>query len=658
MLELFTPEAIGWALFHSLWQGLALTVVWRIAVWIQRNRPAQHRYVAGCVTLLAMAAAIPATLLYRSTSPRNASSVRAVSTTSPHISPEPVKLQPGEIETEPGFIQFRRTSARSMTDRLVVAIEPLLPYCTAMWLVGFGVFGVIRVLKFGHTHRRFARCGRLPNDLLQRCDQLSQGLGVSKAVRFVCADFLDAPATIGWLSPIVLVPAALMAGLTPMQVQALIAHELVHIRHRDYLVNLLQVSVETVLFYHPCVWLVSTHVRAERERRCDEVASQGEWGVDGYSEAVLTLIGLRRGYLFAPSAAGGSILERLIYLRRLRGGRLHPVGLGGAAAVILLGVATTMYAGTPLVSYAQEIRLHEMYLQQTSADVVWPLSNASRATSDAWAKTVSEALAAAASGAGADDPRLGEFVTMSQRGGDPLVLWREFEPQITLRRFPWTRGEAFADWRYGSASDHHKLIRLLWSRAQRSASRADQVASARAALLAASLTQGRSPNVSLKELVAQPEFGSVSGLPAVEVTALRQYCSYRADVESRQIDALQDCRQALADGYGLNAFRAAFARLIDEDGGDANIDWELAVMAASVSTASRDRAAVFDTLRQFALRPRHLLLDRLLHEAWDSPLEPGEQLTGVIQAAAADDPVSRRLTLRRKAFLTPEAGSP
>ena len=83
---------------------------------------------------------------------------------------------------------------------------------------------------------------------------------------------VDVPTVIGWLKPVVLLPASALAGLSPNQVEAILAHELAHIRRHDYLVNLLQTLVETLLFYHPAVWWLSRRIRAERENCCDDLA--------------------------------------------------------------------------------------------------------------------------------------------------------------------------------------------------------------------------------------------------------------------------------------------------------------------------------------------------------------------------------------------------
>jgi uncharacterized protein (TIGR03435 family) len=103
-------------------------------------------------------------------------------------------------------------------------------------------------------------------------DQLKGRISVSPPVQLLVSGLLQAPAAIGWLRPIVLVPAGALAGLPPGQMEALLVHELAHVRRHDYLVHLVQSAVEAILFYHPTVWWISGHMRAERELCCDDIA--------------------------------------------------------------------------------------------------------------------------------------------------------------------------------------------------------------------------------------------------------------------------------------------------------------------------------------------------------------------------------------------------
>src|SRR5204863_9760498 len=97
-------------------------------------------------------------------------------------------------------------------------------------------------------------------------------MGFERVIRYCECDRLDAPAAFGWIRPVVLLPVRALSGLTEDQIEAVIAHELAHIRRLDCFVNLFQIAVETLLFYHPAVWWMSQRVRAERENCCDDEA--------------------------------------------------------------------------------------------------------------------------------------------------------------------------------------------------------------------------------------------------------------------------------------------------------------------------------------------------------------------------------------------------
>src|SRR5581483_9185864 len=92
---------------------------------------------------------------------------------------------------------------------------------------------------------------------------LSRRLGVTGRARVLISTWTGGPSVVGWLRPVILLPAAAIAGLSSDQLEAVLAHELAHIRRHDYLVNWLQIAVETLLFYHPAVWWISSRIREE-----------------------------------------------------------------------------------------------------------------------------------------------------------------------------------------------------------------------------------------------------------------------------------------------------------------------------------------------------------------------------------------------------------
>ena len=129
--------------------------------------------------------------------------------------------------------------------------QPWFTWVVAAWLGGVALLS-LRLLLGWTQVRRLARRGTEPPELWQaRIGEFSRLLGIAVPVRFRVTRYVQVPAVIGWLRPILLVPAAALADLAPQQLEALLLHELAHIRRHDYAVNLLQTFVETLLFYHP-----------------------------------------------------------------------------------------------------------------------------------------------------------------------------------------------------------------------------------------------------------------------------------------------------------------------------------------------------------------------------------------------------------------------
>src|SRR5205814_3969509 len=118
---------------------------------------------------------------------------------------------------------------------------------------------------------------------------------------------VDSPCVLGWLKPIILVPISATTGLSPQQIEGILAHELAHVRRNDYLVNLAQTVVETVLFYHPAVWWISRTIRQEREHCCDDIAAQTAGDARGYARALVAMEELRQAQQCEPMLVGGRL---------------------------------------------------------------------------------------------------------------------------------------------------------------------------------------------------------------------------------------------------------------------------------------------------------------------------------------------------------------
>jgi TonB family protein len=170
-------------------------------------------------------------------------------------------------------------------------------------------------------------------------------LGIARHVAIVESAIVQVPAVVGWLRPAIVVPASAIAGLSPAQFEAILAHELAHVRRADYLVNGLQCVVETLLFYHPAVWWISRQIRIEREHCCDDVAAELCADRLGYARALVSLEELRA----APSslvvaATGGDLLHRV---RRLvdPDRTATPRWSGGVCMTLILTAALVIVSG-------------------------------------------------------------------------------------------------------------------------------------------------------------------------------------------------------------------------------------------------------------------------------------------------------------------------
>src|SRR5205085_11492852 len=143
--------------------------------------------------------------------------------------------------------------------------------------------------------------------------RLARRLRVSRPVRLCASALVEVPTVVGWLRPVVLLPVCALTALSAPQLEALIAHELAHIRRHDYLCNLLQTIIETLLFYHPAVWWLSKRVRIEREHCCDDAAVAATGDVLVYARALTALEQLRRrpAPALVIAANGGSLMQRI-----------------------------------------------------------------------------------------------------------------------------------------------------------------------------------------------------------------------------------------------------------------------------------------------------------------------------------------------------------
>jgi TonB family protein len=293
---------VGWTLIHFVWQGAVIAAVTAAGLRLCRPSSAQARYAIACVGLATMLASPPAT------------AATAMFWTPGSLLESIGSVSAGpEVEAALRLPRINDQDLPSGAAATQVALGPLLLVVAWGWLAGVALLlarfagGCWRIQRL-----QFASIREPASRWQEVSDRLGARLRLGVAFRVVESMLVDAPTVIGWLRPIILLPVAALTNLAPGQIEAILAHELAHIRRRDYAVNLLQTVAETLLFYHPGVWWVSARVREEREYCCDDVAVAVCGEPREYAAALAELAAWRnRETALAVAATDGALLSRV-----------------------------------------------------------------------------------------------------------------------------------------------------------------------------------------------------------------------------------------------------------------------------------------------------------------------------------------------------------
>lgn len=325
---------LGWTLVHFLWQGALIAVLYGAVRSLARTARAEGRYLLACAALASMMAA-PIITCYAIGPPDAA----------PAVAADRTARVPGAIAAVPATLPAAVQASVPAAQR-----APWLEWAVGIWLIGASALSVRLLGGWLMAARlRWKLTRSAPLEWCQATERLRIRLGIARAVGLRVSAMVQSPVVIGALRPLVLVPVGMLTGLPAAQVEALLAHELAHIRRHDYLVNLLQSLAEAMLFYHPAVWWVSGHIRAEREHCCDDTAVAVSGDVLEYVNALTELAGSRREHLAAVAVNGGSLTGRIARLL----GEARPASGNGLARGTALGVV--LLAAASYGVFAQDV---------------------------------------------------------------------------------------------------------------------------------------------------------------------------------------------------------------------------------------------------------------------------------------------------------------
>jgi len=322
-------DSLGWAVLHSLWQGALAACIVYVVRNFTRERASEARYFTGIIMLCALLCAFIGTFLYY----YNTGATNGIA----------ANANIGQTIT-------LGLPSTNNTGNPLLQLGDYTGLIGMFWTACFAVLGVRYLSAFRLTHKlRTHGLSDLTEDCQARFRALVEASGVNPKVRAYFSEYVSSPITFGFLKPIVLVPTWFFTGMTVEQCEAVLLHELAHIRRHDYLTNILQIAIKTVFFYHPAVQFICKGLDTDREHACDDFAVMLTKNPEGLATALGTirLKAARDGGVFALAADGhdAPLMHRL---KRLMGTTSSRTGGKNMQSGTSRGLAATVMIGSAL----------------------------------------------------------------------------------------------------------------------------------------------------------------------------------------------------------------------------------------------------------------------------------------------------------------------
>ena len=256
-------DGVGTTLLHSIWQGGVVVVILSLVLYLLPRHNVQLKYWLSVTALTG--------LLFWTGYTLNHSIFAA--TISPSVVSGNISGVAFSNETVLSGNGINFHAIKAFINQQITAIKPYMDTLVLVWLLGV-LFFLLRLQGSIFYLKRLRSTGARSVPLVwqQKAIQLSERLGVGRTVQLLESKLVEVPMVIGHLKPVVLLPMGMLTGLTVAEVEAILAHELAHVKRYDYLINLVQTVVESLLFFNPAVWWISQTIRKHRELCCDDIA--------------------------------------------------------------------------------------------------------------------------------------------------------------------------------------------------------------------------------------------------------------------------------------------------------------------------------------------------------------------------------------------------
>lgn len=367
--SIFSSELLstfGWTIIHSVWiGGIVFLLAWML-LYLFRNGKANHRYLIAVGSLFAFLILVTVAFF----------KVNALQNINYGLN-----LSIGENFKNLSYNLIEASNLTYLTNNFSLAsienyINQNIPILVVIWLVGLLFFSLRFFGGLLYTYRMRSRSQKIADGELNNVlKQISQKIGLKSTVQIKETSLISSPMVIGFVKPIILLPLGMANGLSLHQVEAILFHEIAHIYRFDYLVNLIQSMVEVVLFYHPVVWWLSAHIRAERENICDDIAIKHTGSALDYAKALTNLQELDKQTPDIVLAFSNKKYRFMNRIRRLLGLPLIEnnlvEGLISSLLLIVSVILFTTHAG-PVFAQTNDMEILE---EESLSNIELPLVN-------------------------------------------------------------------------------------------------------------------------------------------------------------------------------------------------------------------------------------------------------------------------------------------
>lgn len=335
-------EVLGWTILHSLWQGTLIYLLLQVCLRLLRKRSSSHlRYLLLSGALLSLFSWVVLTF-----------SQKAIEVYASTL----ITLPSPALETIPSFetiatLDVVSTWWSDLWARAELFMQLYANQLAYFWLAGVLFFSLRWLGGFYFTYR-LRRVGTLavPEAWEKQVQQLSIQLGVRKPVKIMASMKVQVPLVVGHLKPIILLPFGMLANLSPAQLEAILLHELAHVRRHDFLINLMLSILEILLFYHPVFWLLSNRILEERELCCDDIAVANCGNPRLYARTLLLMEEQRQQLTLAMSYQGKKqhLMDRIKRICLQTPSHSTSTSTkAGLALLLLFGMAVVSWANLP-----------------------------------------------------------------------------------------------------------------------------------------------------------------------------------------------------------------------------------------------------------------------------------------------------------------------